>query len=273
MQGFRKVDPDRWEFANEGFLGGQKRLLKRIKRRRNLSQNIQQQQEMAACVELGRFSLEGEVDQLRRDRNVLMVEIVKLRQQHQTSRAQLVAMEERLQGYERKQQHMMAFLGRALKNPTFVRQLIQHRNQNKELGSIGRKRRLQARASSENVQEEVISQLGSQVACSHHLGEEEMKIGTDIESLFSPIDKSASSSNTNQNAEMIASSLGHTDIHSVNDINWEELLNEDLIVGEEDGKDQTETVVEVEDLAHKPSCWGNDVQFLVEQMGFLGPMP
>ncbi|XXG46033.1 hypothetical protein AAC387_Pa02g0972 [Persea americana] len=267
--GFKKVDPDRWEFANEGFLGGQKHLLKRIKRRRNAPQTIQQQQEMAACVELERFSVEGDVNQLRRDRNVLMVEIIKLRQQQQTSRAQLVSMEERLQGTERKHQYMMAFLARALKNPTFVQQLILRHNQNKELAGIGRKRRLTSRAmSSENVHE-VISQLSSQAARSNHPAQEEMGIGMGIESLFSAIDNSTIISNRNQNAETIASSC-YTDVDSGNDINWEELLNEGLIVGEEDGEDQNETLVEVEDLADKTSGWGNDVQLLVEQMGFLG---
>lgn len=216
-------------------------------------------------MELERFSVEGDVDQLRRDRNVLMVEIVKLRQQQQTSRAQLVSMEERLQGTERKHQYMMAFLARALRNPTFVQQLILRRNQNKDLAGIGRKRRLTSRAtSSENVQE-VISQLSSQAARSNQPAQEEMG----IESLFSAIDNSTSSSNRNQNAETIASSC-YPDMDSGNDINWEELLNEGLIVGEEDGEDQNETLVKVEDLADKTSGWGNDVQLLVEQMGFLG---
>lgn len=148
LQGFRKIDPDKWEFANEGFLRGQKHLLANIKRRRQpcTSQPItissSQQQVQGHCVEFGRFGLDEEIDHLRRDKQVLMTELVKLRQQQQNTRTYLQEMEERLRGTEIKQQQMMAFLARAMKNPAFIQQLLQQKETRKELQeAISKKRR------------------------------------------------------------------------------------------------------------------------------------
>lgn len=71
-----------------------------------------------------------------------MMELVKLRQQQQNTRAYLQAMEERLQGTEMKQQQMMAFLARAMKSPAFMQQLLQQKDMRKELEeAITKKRR------------------------------------------------------------------------------------------------------------------------------------
>ncbi|KAF5936083.1 hypothetical protein HYC85_027212 [Camellia sinensis] len=151
--GFKKVDPDRWEFANEGFLGGQKHLLKTIKRRRNVAQNMQQ--EVGACVELGQYGMEEELERLRRDRNMLMAEIVKLRQQQQNARDKVSGMEERIRNTERKQHQMMSFLAKALSSPSFVQQYVdKYLQKRKQRGvEIGRKRRLTMSPSVENLEE------------------------------------------------------------------------------------------------------------------------
>ncbi|KAI5400710.1 hypothetical protein KIW84_065538 [Lathyrus oleraceus] len=138
------VDPDKWEFANEMFLRGQKILLKNIRRRRaNKSQAMQQQALDPSCVEVGRFGLDGiEVDRLRRDRHVLMVELMKLKQQQQNTRTHLEAMEGRVKRNEQKQKQMMHFLARAMQNPNFLQQLVQKKEWRKELGEmISMKRR------------------------------------------------------------------------------------------------------------------------------------
>ncbi|CAA0829093.1 Heat stress transcription factor A-6b [Striga hermonthica] len=149
--GFRKVDPDRWEFANEGFLRGQKHLLKHIRRRKHNPPNNPQQpitcskqsRNSESCVEVGMYgSLDAEIDRLRRDKHVLMTELVKLRQQQQNTKLHLNAMEQRLRGTELKQQHTMSFLARVLKNPSFLQQIVQKNERRKEIEeAIGKKRR------------------------------------------------------------------------------------------------------------------------------------
>ena len=130
LQGFRKVDPDRWEFANEGFQRGQSELLKTIKRRRPPSSP-------SAGLEVGQFGLDGEVHRLQRDKGILLAEVVKLRQEQQATRAQMQAMEERITTAEQKQQRMTVFLTRAMKNPSFIRMLVDRQ------GLGGRRRELE----------------------------------------------------------------------------------------------------------------------------------
>jgi len=146
LQGFRKVDPDRWEFANEGFLRGQKHLLKTITRRKPShvqSQPHQPQPQntaVSACVEVGKFGLEEEIEQLKRDKNVLMQELVRLRQQQQTTDHQLHSLGERLHSMEQRQQQMMAFLAKAMQSPGFLAQLVQQNDNNRRI-TVGNKKR------------------------------------------------------------------------------------------------------------------------------------
>ena len=115
--------------------------MKNIKRRKAPSQPFPPQQAVGPCVELGRFGIDGEVDCLRRDKQVLMMELVKLRQQQQSTRAYLQTMEQRLQGTEIKQQQMMAFLARAMQKPAFIQQLVQQKEKRKELEEAMTKKR------------------------------------------------------------------------------------------------------------------------------------
>ncbi|KAL0348901.1 UNVERIFIED_CONTAM: Heat stress transcription factor A-6b [Sesamum angustifolium] len=150
--GFRKVDPDKWEFANEEFLRGQRHLLKNIKRRKTASNFQASNQGLESCVEVGSFGLDAEIDRLRRDKQVLMVELVKLRQLQQNTNSHLKEMEQRLKGTELKQRQTMSFLAKVLKNPTFLQQMVQQKDRMKELeDAIGKKRRKRIDLGSGNV--------------------------------------------------------------------------------------------------------------------------
>uniref|UniRef100_A0ACD5ZXC4 Uncharacterized protein n=1 Tax=Avena sativa TaxID=4498 RepID=A0ACD5ZXC4_AVESA len=119
--GFRKVNPDRWEFANAGFLGGQRHLLAGIRRRRGVSTAADNARRPASsqpsCTE---SAVEGELERLRRDREALKQELARLRVQQEAARATLLDMESRVRGTERRQEQCKAFLARAIRNPAFL---------------------------------------------------------------------------------------------------------------------------------------------------------
>ncbi|KAF7817375.1 heat shock factor protein HSF30 [Senna tora] len=282
--GFRKIDPDRWEFANEGFLGGQKHLLKTIKRRRNVSQSSQQQGG-GACVELGQYGLEGELDRLRRDRTVLMAEIVRLRQQQLNSREQVLAMETRLQTTEKKQQQILTFLAKALNNPTFIQQFVQRNAQNRELQGveIRRKRRLTASPSLENSQEDpVMVAVPSKPVVDFPIPRQEQEelatMETEIETFFStPYDNESSSDIKEPVSSSIPTGSG-SNLGSMSDAIWEDLLNEDLISGNPEEEviigDYSHSDAPVDHLVAKHSDeWAEGLQDIVDQMGYLGSKP
>ncbi|KAJ0249775.1 hypothetical protein HA466_0152230 [Hirschfeldia incana] len=146
--GFRKVDPERWEFANEGFVRGQKQLLKSIIRRKPSQVQPQKQPQVqhssvGACVEVGKFGLEEEVERLQRDKNVLMQELVRLRQQQQVTEHHLQNVGQKVHVMEQRQQQMMSFLAKAVQSPGFLNQFSQQSSEgNQHISETNKKRRL-----------------------------------------------------------------------------------------------------------------------------------
>ncbi|VVB11122.1 unnamed protein product [Arabis nemorensis] len=119
--GFRKVDSDRWEFANEGFQQGKKHLLKNIKRRSKINYNKD-----ASTTGLGLES-ETEVESLKEEQSSMSLEIFKLKKQQEESHQQMITVEEKIHGVESKQQHMLGFFAKLAKDQRFVERLMKKR--------------------------------------------------------------------------------------------------------------------------------------------------
>ncbi|XP_073049770.1 heat stress transcription factor A-7a-like [Primulina eburnea] len=258
--GFRKIDSDKWEFANEAFLEGRKHLLRNIRRRKAPSQSLPPQQDQAEpCVEVGRYGLDGEIDRLRRDKHVLMMELVKLRQQQQNIRSYLQQMDLRLQRTERKQQQMMSFLARAMQNPDFIHKLVQHKEKRRELEEAVSKKRLRPIEYGESSR----TNKGK-----NPIKLEPLEFGepdpyyqvSELEALaleMQGFGKEKWGQEDEEEREL--TQLGSYD-KELDDGFWEELLNERL--------DQVQGMPENEDEDEE-----EDVNFLADRLGFLGSSP
>ncbi|KFK41216.1 hypothetical protein AALP_AA2G100500 [Arabis alpina] len=138
IYGFRKVDADRWEFANDGFVRGRKDLLKNVKRRKNVQSSDQskilyKEEEStteASQEEPEKSGLWKEVDILKGDKNVLAQELIKVRQYQEVTDTNMLHLKDRVQGMEESQQEMLSFLVMVMQNPSLLIQLLQPKKEN-----------------------------------------------------------------------------------------------------------------------------------------------
>ncbi|XP_016475994.2 heat stress transcription factor A-5-like [Nicotiana tabacum] len=147
--GFRKIDPERWEFANEEFVKDQKHLLKNIHRRKPIHSHSHPP---GSTVDPERAAFEEEIDKLSREKSGLEANVLRFRQQQSAAKLQLEEMTERVGGIEQRQESLLTFVEKAVLNPDFVERLAQ-KLESMDISAFSKKRRLPLVDSSQPVQE------------------------------------------------------------------------------------------------------------------------
>ncbi|CAI9293305.1 unnamed protein product [Lactuca saligna] len=128
--GFKKVDPDRWEFANEWFLRGQVHLLKNIGRKRQVNSSR------------GKYSGNMRGDDEEEEEEMVM-EIARLKQEQKALEEELVGMNKRLEATERRPEQMMALICKVAEDPEILsRMMLEKVQRSKRLVDKKRQRRL-----------------------------------------------------------------------------------------------------------------------------------
>lgn len=138
FQGFRKIDPEKWEFANEDFVKDQKHLLKNIHRRKPTHSHSQPQ---GSTVDPERATYDEEVDKLMNEKSTLQAKLSRLRNQQSMGKAQIEELTDRVGKMEQRQDELLTFIEKTIKNPMFVEHLAR-RIETLDLSAYNKKRRL-----------------------------------------------------------------------------------------------------------------------------------
>lgn len=117
--GFRKVDPDRWEFAHESFLRGQVHLLPLIARRRKKIDDVNS----------ATATLEEVDDEEAESDETLIKEVGRLRKEQRALEEELQGMSKRLQVTEQRPHQMISFLVKVAEDPELINRLIRSKKE------------------------------------------------------------------------------------------------------------------------------------------------
>ncbi|KAF5738276.1 heat shock transcription factor family protein [Tripterygium wilfordii] len=120
--GFRKIDPDQWEFANDDFIRGQPYLMMNIHRRKPVHshslQNIHGQGSLSSpLTDSERKGFKDDIVRLKQDKEMLISELQTNEQGQKECERQVQILTERLRQMEQRQKILVPFLAQALEKP------------------------------------------------------------------------------------------------------------------------------------------------------------
>ncbi|KAL1224765.1 Heat stress transcription factor A-4a [Cardamine amara subsp. amara] len=117
--GFRKADPEQWEFANDDFVRGQPQLMKNIHRRKPVHShslpNLQAQQNPLTDTE--RQRMRNHIERLTKEKEGLLEELHKQEEEREGFEKQVKELKDRLQYMEKRQKTMVSFVSQVLEKP------------------------------------------------------------------------------------------------------------------------------------------------------------
>ncbi|KAJ4771440.1 Heat shock transcription factor [Rhynchospora pubera] len=132
--GFRKIDPDQWEFANEDFIRGQRHLLKNIHRRKPVhSHSVNNNSHLA---EEERHELEDEIERLKREKISLIADLHKHTETQQNMDQRMQYLENRLQSMEMRQRNLLNFVSQTIQKPGMFTN-FEHHAKKRRLPKVG----------------------------------------------------------------------------------------------------------------------------------------
>lgn len=233
-------------------------MLKSIKRRKHHPQMMQQPGMAHKWVD-SCHETQAELCKLRNDQNMLKMEIMRLKQQQETTDNHLAMVRERLENSETRHKYIVFFVVKAFRNPLFIQHLTEKMRQRTVLnsGRVSKKRRLVAPEINDGSLNAMSSTNAAADAKNLRGQEELVMLHSEIQTLFSSDDSSSPVQEQKIKNPPVANS---PEMNSENFILWEKLVEDDMIYENETeaetAKHQSDIVHELEDLISRPPEWG-----------------
>ncbi|KAL9236861.1 hypothetical protein vseg_011483 [Gypsophila vaccaria] len=134
--GFRKADPEQWEFQNDDFVRRQPHLLKNIHRRKPVHShslsNVNTPVSSNPLSESERQKYEDDIVRLRHRKELLLVESQRQSQEELVIESEVQLFRERLQHMKQEQLNLVSYLSRVLQKPDLGNSVPQIENHDRK---------------------------------------------------------------------------------------------------------------------------------------------